>query len=281
MNKGFWFIKQSLLLDYKFFRISKWNVSRKIEFIIKKYKSLFSNGFKKFELGKNSVNLQGKKIFYANKFGLSDYQGVLARHQNLLKIGGVKIGDKGVIIDIGANVGIFSMLSRDLYPQAIIYSIEPVVNTFECLKKNLANDSNIHIFNIALGNSKGKQRMSFSNQNSEISKIAVNGNVVVNIQSLDEFIRENNIKQIDLLKIDTEGFEHKVLLGAKNALAITRYIFIEITLENNSNYTLSSLMSLLYSKNYNFNLVSFRNFGDTSEGKAPILDCLLKNINLK
>jgi len=280
MDRGIWFIKHSLILDYKFFTVSKWSVGKKIEFILKKYKTLLLYGFKKFELGKDFVTLSGKKLYYGNKFGLSDYQGMLARHQKLLQIADVKISNSGVIIDVGANVGIFSKLSRDLYPQASIYSIEPIINTFECLKKNFENDSRVQIFNMALGDSKRKQRMSFSNQNSEISKIDSKGNIIVDMQSLDEFVRINKIKKIDLLKIDTEGFEQRVLLGAKEALAITRYVFIEVTLENNPNYTLSSLMSNLYSKNYNFNLIGFRNFADTSEGKAPILDCLLKNINL-
>lgn len=280
MSRIIWFIKQSLILDHKFFKVSKWSFTKKTEFVVKKYITLLFHGFKKFELGKDFVILSGRKLYYGNKFGIADYQGILARHQRLLRIANIKIGNGGVIIDVGANVGIFSKLSRDLYPRASIYSIEPIVNTFECLRKNFEKDLNTHIFNIALGNAKGKQRMSFNNQNSEISKIDAKGNIVVNMQSLDEFIRINRIKKIDLLKIDTEGFEDKVLLGAKEALAKTCYIFVEVTLEDNPNYTLSSLMSLLYSKNYNFNLIGFRNFGDTAEGKVPVLDCLMKNANL-
>lgn len=281
MNKAFWFIRRSLLLDYKFLKISRWSFIRKAEFILKKYLILIYHGFKKFKLGKDYVTLGGRKLYYGNKFGIADYQGVLARHQNLLKIANVEIGKEGVIIDVGANVGIFSKLARELYPHASIYSLEPIGEIFDCLKKNLEGDLNTNIFNIALGNSEGVHRMLFSNQNSEISRVDTKGNVMVNMQKLDEFAQANKIKKIDLLKIDTEGFEDEVLLGAKNTLAITRYIFIELTLEHNTNYTLSSLMALLYSKNYNFNLVSFRNFGDTSEGKAPILDCLLKNTKIR
>lgn len=280
MGKIFWFIKQSLILDYKFIKVSRWSFARKIEFILKKYKTLLLYGFKKFELGKDFVVLSGEALYYGNKFGISDYQGVLARHQNLLQIANINIGKNGVVIDVGANVGFFSKLIRNIYPQASIYCVEPIASTFECLKKNFEKDKNTYLFNLAFGDKKGRQKMSFNDQRPEISQVDTSGNVIVSMKLLDDFAKEKNIKKIDLLKIDTEGFEDKVLLGAKEILAKTAYVFIEVTLENNTNYTLASLMSCLYSDSYNFNLVGFRNFGDTSEGKAPVLDCLLKNIKL-
>lgn len=280
MNYLFLFTKQSLILDFRFFFTSRWLLSQKVEFILKKYLILIYHMFRKFQLGKDFTVLSGRKIYYANKFGIADYQGMLTRHQSLLKIAGVKVKRDGVIVDVGANVGIFSRLVRELYPKASVYSLEPVPDIFACLGKNFLQDQNIKIFNIALGNRKGKHKMFFSNQNSEMSKIDTKGNVSVNVDTLDNFIKENKVKLIDLLKIDTEGFEQIVLEGAVRTLAKTRYLFIEIAIEDNKNYTISSLMSHLCSDDFNFNLVAFRNFADTSEGKAPILDCLMRNVKL-
>lgn len=273
-----WLATRSLILDYKFFQISDWSFFKKIEFIFKKYQILLTHSLKKFRLGRDFANLSGQKFYYGNKFGIADYQGILSRHRKLLAIAEFNTSKNGIFIDVGANVGIFSKFIRCLYPKISIYSIEPVPDVFKCLKKNFKQDVNTHIFNTALDKVKGKKKMLFSNQNSEISKIDKKGNITVNTETLDAFIKKNKITNIDLLKIDTEGFEDRVLLGAKNALSKTRFLFIEVTLENNPNYTLSSLMSCLHSKNYNFNLVAFRNFGDTSEGKAPIIDCLMKNV---
>jgi len=64
----------------------------------------------------------------------------------------------------------------------------------------------------------------------------------------------------------------------KKTLAMTKYLFIEITLENNKNYTISSLLKLLSNDRYDFQLVAFRNYSDVSEGKITILDGLFKNI---
>lgn len=278
MMKIFWFVGQSIILDYKFIRVSKWPFSRKIEFIFKKYIVLLKHLIKPFKLGKDSEQLFGETIFYGSRFGLADYQGILARHQKLISISKLKIKKKGIFIDVGANVGFVSKLLRDLYPDSLIYAVEPVPIIFDCLTKNFSGDKNIHFYNIAISQKTEKVIMEFNAEKGEISKISKTGNIQIEAKSFDDFIREQGIKKIDLLKIDTEGFEESVLSGAYKALSVTKYLFIEVTIKNNPNYTISSLMSHLYSKDFNFNLLAFRNFANTSEGEVPLLDCLMENI---
>src|SRR5258706_14901537 len=119
----FWLIKQSILLDSKFYKISKWPVGKKFEFIYKKYISIGRHAFTKFELGDSFITVNGQKIYYDSSLGLAGYQGILARHQKLLRIGKVK--NVKTAIDVGANIGSFSKLIRDVFPDAIIYAIEP------------------------------------------------------------------------------------------------------------------------------------------------------------
>jgi len=87
--------------------------------------------------------------------------------------------------------------------------------------------------------------MNFNTEDSAISQISNTGNIDVNVLRLDDFVYEHNINHIDILKIDTETFENFVLSGASNILKNTRYILIEITIDNNENYTISSLFKLL------------------------------------
>lgn len=47
----FWFIKQSIVLDFKFLEVSDWNILKKINFLILKYFLISKHFFKKFELG--------------------------------------------------------------------------------------------------------------------------------------------------------------------------------------------------------------------------------------
>lgn len=229
-----------------------------------------------FKLGENFCRFGREKIYYDSKFGLTGYQSLLARHQKLIKL--EKIKNAKVIIDIGANVGFFSKLCRDIFPESNIFSFEPVTMTFECLNNNFEYDKNTKVFNLAVSDFNGSAKMKFDEQDSAISQISTSGDVEVKTITLDDFISENNIGIIDILKIDTEEHEAHVLRGAPEALSRTRYLFIEIQIENNENYTISSLLKLLSTDYYNFQLVGFRNYSDTSEGRMRVMDALLKNI---
>jgi len=258
-------------------QVSNWSNSKKIQFIFLKYFLLLKHKFIKFKLGKSSVRLFGETIYYDSPFGLADYQSMLSRHQSWLRIGNVKKAK--VIIDIGANVGFFSKMARSMYPSSKIYAIEPVPVIFDILSKNFVMDQNTKLFKFAVFNKRGKQKMFFDQRDSLTSKISNKGNFYVATNTLDNFVKEEKIKDIDILKIDVETFDNFVLQGAKSALAKTKYLLLEITIKNNPNYTMSSLMSMLYSKEYNFQLVAFRNYADVGEGEMPVMDCLFKNID--
>jgi len=268
-------IRDSTTLDIRTFFIKDWSLSKKIKFLDKKYFLIIKHLFKEFELGKDSVVFAEKKIFYDSKYGLAGYQGILCRQRNLLiKIG--KVSNASCIIDVGANVGFFSMLCRDLYPKSIIYSFEPIPNTFECLRKNFKGDKNTKVFNLALGDFPGEMKMSFDKDNSATSKIDDQGDISVKVDTLDNFRLKENIKSIDILKIDTETFENYVLLGAQNILNKVKYILMEVTIKDNDNYTISSLFKLLSTEKYDFQIIGFRNFTNSGEGVISVMDVLLR-----
>lgn len=271
-----WLIKRSIDLDLKLVKVSNWPNNKKIQFIFCKYFLLLKHLFIKFKFGKNSIQLFGEKIYYDSSYGLADYQSMLCRHQEWLKIGNVN--NPKVIIDIGANVGFFSKMVRSLYPSSKIYAIEPVPAIYNLMSKNLNGDQGTMLFNFAVFNKKGKQEMFFDESDSLISKISSKGKFYVQTDTLDNFINKQKINYIDILKIDVESFENYVLLGAKQALSKTKYLLLEITIKNNKNYTISSLMSLLYSKKYNYQLIAFRNYSDMGEGEMPVMDCLFENV---
>jgi len=280
VKKIVWFIKQSLMLDYKFMETSKFNIVDKSKFLLIKYFLILKHLFKNFELGKDFCFFNGKKIFYDSKFGLAGYQRILCTHQNLIKL--AQINNVKVVIDIGANVGFFSKLCRFLFPESKIFSFEPIPQTYTCLYKNFKSDKNTYVYNLGISDFNGKSKMNFNSQNSAVSQITINGNIKVYVNKLDDFVKNNNIEYIDILKIDTESFESHVLRGAHRALSKTKYIFMEITMEaNNYNYTISSLLKLLSSSKFDFQLIAFRNYADKSEGEMPIMDALFKNIRIK
>jgi FkbM family methyltransferase len=283
----FWLIKNSLILDFKFWKVSKWPISKKIVFLLKKYYLLFllQTGIKDFSLGTSFVKLFGKNVFFDCRFGLADYQSVLTRLQNMANI--ANINSAHVVLDIGANVGFFSMLIRDRFPKATIYAIEPGGKTFQALESNFRDDDKTVLFHKAISNFCGSAKMAFNRDDSARSHL-INENVLgsqnetvkeIEAQTLDSFVKEHNIDTVDILKVDVETFEKHVLEEARKTLKKTHYLFLEITSEDNDNYTFSELVSLLYRKDYyNYQLRAFRNFLDKGEGKMPIADFLFENI---
>ncbi|MBI2620900.1 FkbM family methyltransferase [candidate division WWE3 bacterium] len=281
-----WLIVSSLKLDLGLLVAAKWNAAKKIEFLYKKYGEIFLLvfKFKKFKLGESFVKLFGKKVFYDSAYGIAGYQRMLVTHQKMLNF--AKMGAVETVVDVGANVGFFSMMVRDKFPRSKIYAIEPVPAIFTCLKKNL--DSKLdRVFNVAISSKKGFVEMAFDENNSARSHIVENhdtkkdGNLVrVEAERLDAFCEEHAIGSIDILKIDTETFESFVLEGGQKILQNTRFIHIEINIEDNNNYTFSKLNSLLYSSKFDFQLVCYRNYSDRGEGPIAHGDFLFKNILL-
>jgi len=272
-------ITDSITLDFRTLLIKEWSLRKKIVFIFTKYSLLIKHFFKKFKLGEDFVYFDGKKIFYDSKYGLAGYQRINCSHRKFIKdIADIK--DAEVILDIGANVGFFSMLCRELYPKSKIYAFEPVPKTFSCLEKNFKDDKNTEVFNLALSDYRGTGKMTFSEENSAVSSLSEEGSVDVEITTLDYFLKDKKVDRVDILKIDTEGFENFVLKGGQESLKKVKYIIMEVTIENNKNYTISSLFKLLSSENFDFQILGYRNFSNKGEGSLSIMDVILENVSL-
>lgn len=268
---------ESRQLDALHVRHGCWTLREKIVFILQKYVLIGKHLFVPFRLGQTSTRVGGKTVFYDSRFGLAGYQRQLSSQYNLLKL--ARIRDPRMVIDCGANVGYFSMMLKEAHPHAWIHAFEPAPLTFECLAKNVKAYSDIEIHQVALSDQIGTARMEFSEEHSEVSRLSLDGNVEVSTDTLDHFVEAHGIEHIDVLKIDTEGHELQVLRAGKKALALTDHLCIEVTIEDNPGYTVSSLFGSLVGDGYNFQLVGFRSFTGKAEGALPAMDCILVNID--
>lgn len=274
---SFSLIIQSFKLDGRFIKVSPWKLSKKMRFLYSKYISIIRHFFIPFKLGISSVTFEGEKIYYDSKLGLAGYQSMLSRHQYMIQVAQVKPSQIKTIIDCGANVGFFSLMVNDVFHKANIYAIEPVPITKLTLQINVESTKRIKVFEVAISDKEGYSHMSFDKNDSVTSQISSKGPFKVPTLTLDTFCAKNNIENIDILKIDTETFEAHALRGAKDMLGKTKYLFLEISLREHGNYSMSSIMSLLHSKSYDFQLIAFRNYANRSEGAIEIMDCLLIN----
>ena len=134
-------------------------------------------------------------------------------------------GDVG--IDLGANIGYFTMLMANLVgTSGKIFSFEPEPQNFEILQKNIKQN---HLKNVvanqsAIGDINGKIKLYLSNTNAGWHKVfpkqfidyeVSDKNIDVKICSLDkEFID----KKIDFIKMDIEGYEWNAIKGGKKIL---------------------------------------------------------------
>ena len=190
--------------------------------------------------------------------------------------------DLKYIIDVGSHHGETINLFLKYFKPKKIYSFEASPQNYIILKKNYIKlDQNlkktIQIENIALG--KNNRIQSFNqiheSSSSTFNKINIKSNyflrkkfflgmgqdkdffkkIELKIISLDSYFLENNLKKIDLLKIDTEGFEYEVLQGFQENMKNVNYILFEHHYDDmiRKNYKFKDISKLL--KHNNFKLV--------------------------
>lgn len=127
------------------------------------------------------------------------------------------------VLDIGAWCGTWSAEFSPYCEK--IYAIEPDRTHFECLLKNLSSFDNIELLDYAVGDK--ETTVSLTNDDfTQARRIYSIGNILM--KTVDSF----QFKNVDLIKIDVEGFEMNVLRGAKDTLKKCKFLMIE--LNNNS-----------------------------------------------
>ncbi len=162
-----------------------------------------------------------------------------------------------LVFDVGANVGQSAIKFKEAFPDTRLYCFEPVKRTFDVLKKNTAVFSDIFCHNFALSSSYGEATIYVTSQSTTSSLIKPTDflrSEVVDIQTINRFVLENHIERIDLLKIDTEGFDLNVLKGAENMLSTGQisFVLIEVGFQpgDTSHVLLEDISSYLFAKGF-------------------------------
>lgn len=136
-----------------------------------------------------------------------------------------------IIFDVGANIGTFTSWMAKTYAKGKIYSFEPQRLVFQMICGNMAinNIDNVYLFNLALGKENKTIELEepdyFKNEDFGTFSIAKqmipsksNYTSIVDVVTLDSFVEKQKINRIDFLKIDAEGMDLDVLVGARKSI---------------------------------------------------------------
>lgn len=139
------------------------------------------------------------------------------------------VKDDSVIVDVGACYGEYALVCANKARKGIVVAIEPNPLHFELLKRGIEfnNFKNIILINKALSDRVCKMEFYIGNKHlegSSLFKPNVMGTdreyktIQIDVTTLDKLLQELNIHRIDILKIDSEGAELKIMKGAENIL---------------------------------------------------------------
>ncbi len=203
----------------------------------------------------------------------------------LLRLRWLKERNIKTVLDIGANEGQFALMIRELLPQATICSFEPIPTCYKQLLTNFTNDKAFKGFNFAIGEKDETIEMNINDFTPSSSLLEIEELHVENfkhtahskkqqiqVKSLDGLAGELNVAKPYMVKIDTQGYEDKVIKGGQKLLAAADVIFIELT------YSPLYKEQTLFDDIYN-DLVKlgFRYHGNFEELLSPINGAVLQS----
>lgn len=168
------------------------------------------------------------------------------------------------IIDVGANIGNHTVYFARQWSDCVIHAIEPISLAFQILKRNISLNQfqNVYCHNIALGDRHGigsitHDGLTENNLGATRVNYTTSGNI--SFKTMDDFIENLKIGKIDLIKIDVEGFELKVLDGMKDTiLKHNPIIWIEVLESNTDN-------AMKYFRNNGVEFISALNFNTNND----------------
>ena len=123
---------------------------------------------------------------------------------------------KGLMLDLGANIGSHCLQFKTNFPDIQIWAFEPYLENYNLLEQNTKQYNDIHCFNVGVGSSNSMVHFSEGHeQNSGVVTIVDKSNITNLVLSLDTI---QFPQPISFIKIDIEGHELSALEGMKNIL---------------------------------------------------------------
>lgn len=175
-----------------------------------------------------------------------------------------------ILFDVGANRGQSVAQFRAQFESPIIHAFEPSPSTFKHLQERTSGIPNLYLNNVAVG-PRCERKILLENEQDTVSSLLPPGNdyswgqtsreTTVDVTTVDSYCEAAGIKLIDVLKSDTQGFDHEVLDGAVNMLRQHRIQLVYLEMNFLDLYTGIHRFEDLYRSlsNLGFEPISFYN----------------------
>lgn len=160
-------------------------------------------------------------------------------------------------LDIGANIGNHAMFFSKYFKT--VHAFEPNPRTFELLRFNAAHAENVvvHQRGLSDGDVVGTLKVNPTNMGGTYIELdtgeALSDQTPVSLETLDKFVETQGLRDIALIKIDTEGFEARILRGAQQVLVANRPLIIfELSPSDFDATGASEVVNILQAAGYRF-----------------------------
>lgn len=153
--------------------------------------------------------------------------------ENVYEVNEGRFNLGGVVVDIGANIGSFSVYAAQY--GAKVYAIEPEPHNIIALKRNVFLNSMedlIVVSEVGISDFVGTAQISNMGGGASIKDETTDGSFI-HVITFDNYIENHNIESIDILKIDVEGSEKEIISGAsKESMNKCKYITMEFDIRS-------------------------------------------------
>lgn len=133
------------------------------------------------------------------------------------------------VLDLGANIGAFSLFVFDICASAICHSVEASADVYSILEQNCKTNSSLnwHVHQAAVWSSNGEIWFQTSKHISTLGAVSQQGDEVVNAITLEQLLNKLQGK-VDILKMDIEGAEEEVICASESLLSCVKHLIIQI-----------------------------------------------------
>ena len=242
MDRLFWRVRFILfeswsknihVLMYTLFPFIRKNINWRASFLHKK-------GYISWQGNRKEFEVKGLSFFYSGQIPIADVVSILLSEEPFIKKNfilnsafklegpyenqGVRLQERDVVVDVGANIGLFSVYAADKVGKGgRVLGFEPIEKTRGLLEKNASANGFSEIISVqpyALGETIKKVTFTVNDEVLGDSSIEEKNGRQEDAQqyTLDKFVEDKNLNDVNFIKADIEGMEREMLKGAERTI---------------------------------------------------------------